>query len=501
MARHYASARYANAGPLGLSVPRGSLVVLVAAAAAGAFGFLLAQLGLKGFLVAAGGLGIVMGLLVVRQRSLLLLLLLVASVQVIFRKSFGPINTEIAGGPPAIYLNSVDVLLVGLFVAWTFRGTLVRDVSAGLRQRVLLWPLLGGLAVIPSLVMVSDLDLAVAELVRMVFGFGLFLYVGLRVRRRSEVAMVLGVLAIVALAQFAVTLVQWRTGSALGLDILGEASALTPRTLDDGTVPRPSGTAIHPVFLAALMGPIGLVALSLAIGLRSGVGRRLLWLLIVPVALIPLVLAQARSALIGVVLGGAVLTYISLRQGRLSARTIGGAALVGLMLVAAFWGTISQKVFDNLGTDQFRLEVESRVQLNQLALDIIRDHPIFGVGLNNFQPAMSAYDTYGMIYPGFPVHNLYLLIMAESGIIGLLGQLAAFAVLLALGWRLAALRDPLLSAVGAAAVAMYVFFYAEEMLGFSLRQDLPRTVFWLIAGLSVACWSIAHQADEAPRAT
>jgi O-antigen ligase len=358
---------------------------------------------------------------------------------------------------------------------------------------VFLIPLLSGLAVLPSLVFVSNLNLAAAELLRMAFGFALFVYVSLRVRSRREVALVLGALAVVALVQFAISLLQWRTGSALGLDVLGEASALTPRTLDDGAIPRPSGTAIHPVFLGALMGPIGLLALSLAINLRRSAPVRLLWLAAVPVALIPLVLAQARSALIGVVLGGLAITIIALRRGRLSARVIGIALVVGAILTIAFWSEVSQRILDNLGTGQFNLEIQSRLQLNQLALDIIRDHPILGVGLNNFQPAMDAYDTYGLLYPGFPVHNLYLLEMAESGVLGLGCLLTMFGVLLVLGVRLARVPDRLLSAVGAGTVAMYLFFYAEEMLGFSLRQDLPRTLFWLVAGLSVASWDMARE--------
>jgi O-antigen ligase len=475
MAREYWPGRYSEAfrstqtGPLGLSLFRGTAVVLAASLGAGAFGFLLAQLGLKGFLVAGGGLGIVMAVLVVRERPLLLLIVFVASLQVIFRKALGPIDEEIAGGPPAIYLTSTDVLLLALYGFWLMNGTLWQELRAVLRRRVFLIPFLGGLAVVPSLVLVSNVNLAVAELVRMAFGFALFVYVSLRLRSRREIELV-----------------------------LGEASALTPRTLDDGVIPRPSGTTIHPVFLGALMGPIGLLALSLAINLRGRASVRRLWLAVVPMALLPLVLAQARSALIGVALGGLVLTLTALRRGRLSARIIGIAVILSGFLTIAFWSEVSQRLLDNLGTEQFNLEVQSRLQLNQVALDITRDHPILGVGLNNFQPAMDAYNIYGLLYPGFPVHNLYLLILAESGVLGLAGLLATFGVLLWLGLRLAWVPDRLLSAVGAGSVAMYVFFYAEEMLGFSLRQDLPRTLFWLVAGLSVASWNIAS--ERVPRA-
>ena len=42
----------------------------------------------------------------------------------------------------------------------------------------------------------------------------------------------------------------------------------------------------------------------------------------------------------------------------------------------------------NFGTDHFSVEVESRVQLNDLAFAMIDDHPVVGVGLNNFQQRM-----------------------------------------------------------------------------------------------------------------
>ena len=39
----------------------------------------------------------------------------------------------------------------------------------------------------------------------------------------------------------------------------------------------------------------------------------------------------------------------------------------------------------------------------------------------------------------------------------------------------------------------------EELLGFSLRQDIPLIVYWLLAGLAVACFRMAGF-DGSPRA-
>jgi O-antigen ligase len=65
-----------------------------------------------------------------------------------------------------------------------------------------------------------------------------------------------------------------------------------------------------------------------------------------------------------------------------------------------------------------------RSQLTQMSLKMFRDHPLAGVGLNNFTVTM---DQYGYIPATTrflqPVHNLYLLILCETGLLGAFGFL------------------------------------------------------------------------------
>ena len=63
-----------------------------------------------------------------------------------------------------------------------------------------------------------------------------------------------------------------------------------------------------------------------------------------------------------------------------------------------------------------------RSELTKIALKMFRDHPILGVGLNNFTVKM---EQYGHVTATTrflqPVHNIYLLILTETGLVGLLG--------------------------------------------------------------------------------
>jgi len=156
-----------------------------------------------------------------------------------------------------------------------------------------------------------------------------------------------------------------------------------------------------------------------------------------------------------------------------------------------FWGQIQERIVDNLWTDQFQKEVQSRIELNDLAFAMIADHPIAGVGLNNFEQVQDTYDRYGVIFADNPVHDIYLLIAAETGLIGFAGFVASALVLGAVALQVMRQHPGLLAGVGAGVAATFLFFALEELLTFSLRHDMPLALAWLMAGLAVACWRIA----------
>src|SRR5690349_3030927 len=112
-------------------IPTWALVAACTIAAAAA-AVVLAQLGLKGVIVVLAAAGFGVALLFVRDRPQFTLLVMVASLQVLFHKSFSAINTDTSGGAPSIYVTSIDVLVVLLYVMWSLDGTLGRDLRANL---------------------------------------------------------------------------------------------------------------------------------------------------------------------------------------------------------------------------------------------------------------------------------------------------------------------------------------------------------------------------------
>lgn len=66
--------------------------------------------------------------------------------------------------------------------------------------------------------------------------------------------------------------------------------------------------------------------------------------------------------------------------------------------------------------------IAERIALSQAALDIALEHLLFGIGTGNFIRHLTSLDLYSVSQVRLlqPVHNVFLLILAENGIIGLI---------------------------------------------------------------------------------
>lgn len=442
-----------------------------------------------------------LALVVVRQRQSFLLALTVLSLQVVFHKAIGPLDSAHSGGGPAgVYVTNIDLVVGGLYCLWLADGRLVSDLGKGLRRPALYLPLVGIGTFLPSIFAADSLTLFLGELVRLVVGYLLYAFVALRVRSRRDIVVILVTFALVAVAQFGLVAFQARSGSALGLVALGAGgtdSALAFRTIGDGSaIPRPSGTVLHAILLGSLMASVGAVSINLALHLTRW-WLRLGSLLITGAALGGIALAMARAPILGLAVAFPISVGYALVVGRLRWQTFGLWCLVAFAACVAMWSKISQLIGDNVGTGHFWVEVDARLQLNGVALDMLNSSPLNGVGLNNAALLLDRFEPYGAIFPGFPAHNIYLLFASETGVIGLFGLILMLGAPLIPALRLARTHDRFLSAVGCGVAAMLVTMYVQEQLLMALRYDTTRMAFWLLAGLGVAGWRMAERKRRA----
>lgn len=90
-----------------------------------------------------------------------------------------------------------------------------------------------------------------------------------------------------------------------------------------------------------------------------------------------------------------------------------------LFLLIAFL-TVSLK-----GSIFSRSSLSKRLELNRIALKMWQSSPIFGAGLNNFVVRI---EEFGRVKANYrflqPVHNIFLLVLAETGLVGLTGLIS-----------------------------------------------------------------------------
>jgi len=125
--------------------------------------------------------------------------------------------------------------------------------------------------------------------------------------------------------------------------------------------------------------------------------------------------------------------FFNLKTGRLAGAGSYRLAALGVILLSLLlslalnWFLFGQQIQDRLGLGPRFAEYTSdesfvdRAKFNNVAVEMIKNKPLFGVGLRNFVVAMDDYAEERLLpYLHQPVHNIYLLIAAESGILALI---------------------------------------------------------------------------------
>jgi O-antigen ligase len=213
-------------------------------------------------------------------------------------------------------------------------------------------------------------------------------------------------LLLAVIFQSVLAILQWlKQGSLFGYWFLGEQpySAATYGIdkiawIDGALKIPPLGTTPHPNVLA------GFLVVAMVIGLQSPMTKTLKWLAGI-LGTIALFLTFSLSGWLAWLLLG----IPSLLKKKL---------WLYYLLVAVVLGVFAKNLTFLAPDSSF----SRRSQLTKIAIEMTKDHPLAGVGLNNFTVAM---DDYGYVTASTrflqPVHNIYLLILSETGAFGVLG--------------------------------------------------------------------------------
>ncbi|WP_033314149.1 O-antigen ligase family protein [Streptomyces iakyrus] len=273
----------------------------------------------------------------------------------------------------------------------------------------------------------------------------------------------------------------------------------------------------HDVMGMATAVSLGLVcAVGIALG-RVSVRQRAAAAVCASVLLLPLALSFSRGAWIATFLTCTV--QLVLTGWRRALKVAAAAVAAGVILVGGF-GVGSVLLQQRIGSiaqvaDAPDQSVVDRYTLWASATEIWRQHPLTGVGLKGFPEYRDGHATLalssgsetegaGAAYQRQPLlspHNMYLLVLSEQGLIGLLALAGSWLALLVCGVRrLVHVRDrgPGLDC-GLVACGLLVWLLTDFMYG-----DIggPSTVLIAVAMGLGAWWALtADTRADAPRST
>jgi O-antigen ligase len=387
------------------------------------------------------------------------------------------------GSLGGLNLSITTIALAGLYCLWAAERTRPRPSMPALRWAPAL-PLLAYIAVSGlSILVARNRTLGGYELALLIQTLLLFVYIVTTVRTREDIQTI-AIALTAALFMESVFIVGLRlTGSSV--NIAGLTSHSDPAVA--GSTARLGGTIGAPNTAAAFL----CLLLPLTAGLlASPVSRAVRWLCLatLPIGVIALIVTESRGGLISLGISALVLVVVVTRRGLVPVRSvIVGLAVVALAIVP-LWGTVTSRFTTN---DQG--SASSRLTLATLASNMIRDHPLLGVGLNNV--SLNVPDYAGPEYDGtfvYTVHNKYLLVWSEAGLLALLAFVWFLGATIRRGWRCANAGDPQLSplALGLTAALLGQLVH----MGVDLFQSRPQVqTLWMDAALLAAMVAITDR--------
>jgi O-antigen ligase len=338
-----------------------------------------------------------------------------------------------------------------------------------------------GIALASSAV-AQDRGLSLFEIALLVQCLLLFAYVATRVRTRSEVLLLVGAM----LAGLAIEgMIVAAAYSGAVLDVAG----LAARVDDDGYA-RVGGTVGDPNTAGAYFALLLVPALAVVLA-PVGRGLRRLAAVGLGVGVFGLVVTFSRGGWLGFAVALTLFCAVGWHRRWFSLRA---PLVVGLALLAVLL-PLGGSVVDRL-TESDEGSAASRAPLAVTALRMSEDHPLLGVGSNNYTVAMPAYETRDRAREwAYTVHNKYLLVLAETGVAGLVAFLWFLVAGLRAGRRAAGTADPALAmiAVGftAGLAGQCVHMGVESFRGRPVMQGL-----FLTAGLLTALAAMAARAGS-----
>jgi len=242
-----------------------------------------------------------------------------------------------------------------------------------------------------------------------------------------------------------------------------------------GNYIRSQGTVGQPNGFAAFIIPILLLNQMI---LSSEKRRKFLYKNIWILGLIALVFSFSRASWLAFIFSTFLLLLAKKKGDRLVANIFPLIALGGITLF--FYDFWSARI---MTSDQGSLQ--DRWYLMRIAFEIIRKNFFFGVGINNYWFAMNHYIPQNYDWPFiYMVHNVFLLVFAETGIIGFIAIILLFVVPIIKTLRFARTGNFGLSEYSLWLSASFIAIAINNFVDLTWASSILNSLYFFLLGLA-----------------
>ncbi|MBN2415906.1 O-antigen ligase family protein [bacterium] len=353
-----------------------------------------------------------------RYAKKMLIVLLVLTIPLIIDKTLN-LHEFHQGGAKGYIISLHDIAIVLLYIVLFFEMFRKREIKLKSMASYTI-PFIGIIIMAAlSMIQAQYRHFSLYEGLELIKMFFIFFFVANYVRDSGDYRIILAVLIAGLAIQVLFVTIEVASGGSFGVALLGTRAVEDPYAQPffrvGGTFGGANGLAWY---LDAVLPVVIAVYFT-----RMRPLKRVLLTPVLAGGIAVLIMTFSRGGWLGFAVGCTLVMIIFFfRTDRKNKVRIGVFAVLMAVLITALLAGTENPVRERLTADD-RGSASSRLPLIVVALDMIKHHPLNGVGLNNYTEVHHQYD-FGVdkiteYYP-VPVHNIFLMIAAEIGLPGLL---------------------------------------------------------------------------------
>jgi O-antigen ligase len=447
----------------------------------GIFTLLATTFSLKWIILLSSVLAMLVALTIFPSMKRLLLTLMIVDMDLLINKHFFH-NPDVIASSEGLQVSITTITLILLYIL------LWMDMATKRARRIEFFPKTTVIAIgylfscLLSMYNSPNLLMSIFDIFFRTQMIMVYFYIANYITSKVDMIYIARILLICLFIQSTILLMQNITGTKFNL--VGKTSSVDVLEYSHRgrsmAFSRPVGTGGSPNETGGHIAILLLVTLSLLLYTKSRFENTLVWIVLL-MGMAALILTFSRGSWVGFAVGLVVFLFVALRHHWMSWKKVITVAILIVMILGVF----SVPMAARLSQDD-RGAAWARVPLMKLAFNMIQEHPFIGIGVNNFSIELPRYLSSELRGEWlYIVHNQYLLVFAETGLIGLFFFLSIIAIVMQTCLRCIKHNDPLISPLStgilSGIIALSIFMTVELSI-----SRLTVQLFWIMASIVMA---------------